>query len=812
MQLHYTTEEVRGLVAEGACLNYPAPTTRDVAEATDVLEGVEELIAKLPAGDRFAALSEIALQTGHALWIPVAHNCRLSAGVSIEECGTLSFAVRGEGDAPVPYFAARQAAAHALLNRAAIPGGDLPAPEENGFAFTTGSIGTVADFPDGEGSENMLGGDTESGGQDGEDLPSIGSERSEGAVDFALKGLAGDEPSDLAVEGLAHPEGGSIRYLGRQGGGACDVAVAASDADPADENTLRRRTPHPEWRERLEELRAGGELPADLLNDAATLLDEADDGGGCVHPEGFLAELSRRRGAAALTDEDLDTEKRARRLGALGADSVEAASLGRLASSGRAHLRAVGRTCEILLVPEDSPAELVAEAAERSRRAGIEERKNARRRRLPAILDTLLEPARALSLDAVLCSLGGSAHKGFLRRMVSDGRLEARKVEGEVILAGCGTDKAVFRSAARLAKRARRESFANRKAAASRARERGSKAFAAPVVPFGGKKMRPGELAGALEIERAKVAARDSGRAEARVRQPGSWDCEVAVGREGAIHVLPIRRREVRVFPGSSESGVCHAWPVSITTVLHDPAGSFEAQLAEERAAGFGPRPRTSPERADRLPEAERESGPDPQGSVAGRSCLEAERRGEAVIGTYGRGVPGPSRSPRQRANARRRVAGTVARKNARRKAEDDAKARRDALACRAAWREALKIHLAALPATDRLELFLKIEGRRELAALELRAADPDALREAARELAGAGRIKIRRGRSSGKVFLEAGALDHRARARLEKELLNVMALAKPGRIKIPKGTRLARRVAAARWVMTRAKPGASAA
>lgn len=67
MELRYTTEEVRDLVAEGACLNYPAPTMRDVDEATDVLEGVEELVAKLPAGERFATLSGIASRVGDAL-------------------------------------------------------------------------------------------------------------------------------------------------------------------------------------------------------------------------------------------------------------------------------------------------------------------------------------------------------------------------------------------------------------------------------------------------------------------------------------------------------------------------------------------------------------------------------------------------------------------------------------------------------------------------------------------------------------------------------------------------------------------------
>lgn len=233
-----------------------------------------------------------------------------------------------------------------------------------------------------------------------------------------------------------------------------------------------------------------------------------------------------------------------------------------------------------------------------------------------------------------------------MRRLIKGGYLEARTIEGEIILCDNGAAEPVFRRAARLARRVRSEAFSNKKIAAARARERGSKAFAAPMVPFGGTKVGAGELAGVLELEEARQAARDSGHTAARVDRPGSWDCEISVGREGAIHVLPIRRREVRVFraPGA---GAYHAWPVSITTVLHDPDGSFESQLAEERAAGFGQRRQTSSGWADRLPESGRESGPSPEGAAAtGRSFLDAERRGEAVIGTYGRGIPNPSRSP----------------------------------------------------------------------------------------------------------------------------------------------------------------------
>lgn len=324
------------------------------------------------------------------------------------------------------------------------------------------------------------------------------------------------------------------------------------------------------------------------------------------------------------------------------------------------------------------------------------------------------------------------------------------------------------------------------------------------MVPFGGTKVGAGELAEALELEEARQAARDSGRTAARVEHPGSWDCEISVGQEGTIHVLPVRRREVRIFraPGAE---AYHAWPVSVTTVLYDPDGSFEGQLAEERAAGFGRGPESFSGWADRLPESGRESGPSPEGAAAtGRSFLDAERGGEAVIGTYGRGIPNPSRSPRQRAAARRRFGGIVARAEAEARTEARAKVRRAAQARKTAWDAALSIHLASLPAADRLELFLQLGGRRQFAALEHSAKDPKGLKLAARELAEAGRIKVRRGLSSGKVVLEASEdLDRKG---LEKELLKVMALAEPGEIEVPKGTRLARRVAATKAALTRAR------
>lgn len=692
MYFEYTPEEVRELVAESPVLSYRAATAEDILTVADILEGTEELIAKLQPAARREILGDLAPEIGEddELWIPVASNCRRSVGVSVSPGGLLSFAVRGESEGLVSYFAARRAAAHALSGRAVVDEAALPVLEGNGPAHAAGlaaASGFASDDPEWS-SEEIL--------DDGLD---VGGERETGAVDFALKGLAGDEPSDLAADGLAHPAGVSVRYLGNTSEIAAGFAADAGTGDAGGEPGL-----HPDWRERLETLREGGELPTDLVDDARSLVEEIGSEAGEAQfvgfaPSGFFAELTRRRAAAYLTAEDLNVHSRAERLGAMEPTLVADGVVGRLSTAGRAHLRNISG--ELLLVPAGASPELVAQAAERSRERKVRERELAGECLLRDTLAPLLEDARAFSLKAVLGRLGGPAHKDFLRRLVGGGELEARKVEGEVVLAVGGAAESVFLRAARLARRVRSESFSNRKAAAARARERGSEAFAAPVVPFG--------------------------------------------------------------------------------------------------------------DVANHLPrQAERESGPDPEGSYArrGRCPLEAERSGEAVIGTYGRGVPGPSRSPRQREAARRRVARVVARA----KVEARVKARATALACKAAWDAALAIHLASLPATGRLELFLALRGRQEFVVLERSAKDSEGLRRAARELAEAGRVKVRRGRrgeARGKVFLEAAAdLD---RKELERDLLRVMARAKPDEILVPRGTRLARRVAATRGALTKAALGRAA-
>ena len=115
MHLEYTPEEVRTLTEEHEALDFTTATADDLAEATDVLEGVEELISKLDPATRREAVEPVGVPVGDLVWIPVANNCTRSAGVAVSPGGILSFAVRGEGEGLASYFAARQAVTHALL-------------------------------------------------------------------------------------------------------------------------------------------------------------------------------------------------------------------------------------------------------------------------------------------------------------------------------------------------------------------------------------------------------------------------------------------------------------------------------------------------------------------------------------------------------------------------------------------------------------------------------------------------------------------------------------------------------------------------
>ena len=158
MHAEYTPEEVRKLIEEHEPLEYGSDTAADLTEATDVLEGVEKLIAKLDPAIRRETVESLNIPVGDQAWIPVANNCRRSASVAVAVDGTLSFIVRGKDEEPTSYFAARQAVVHALSS--VQPEADRPILEqslreeplvkllkENGWAMAAGR--TLADI-DGE--------------------------------------------------------------------------------------------------------------------------------------------------------------------------------------------------------------------------------------------------------------------------------------------------------------------------------------------------------------------------------------------------------------------------------------------------------------------------------------------------------------------------------------------------------------------------------------------------------------------------------------------------------------------------------------
>ncbi len=113
----YTAASVRALIEGIEPLKVGAPSEENLEVAVETLEGLEELLTRLPAAERRAAISGVAIESGDALWVPAARNCRLSVGVAIEGDGLLSFAVGDEnadGGALTTHFSAKTAAAHAL--------------------------------------------------------------------------------------------------------------------------------------------------------------------------------------------------------------------------------------------------------------------------------------------------------------------------------------------------------------------------------------------------------------------------------------------------------------------------------------------------------------------------------------------------------------------------------------------------------------------------------------------------------------------------------------------------------------------------
>ena len=612
-------------------------------------------------------------------------------------------------------------------------------------------------------------------------------------IDFALKGIVGDEPSDLDIEGLGHPEDLRVSYIGgapiEQDEDGAEILNDGDDVGGGSEIIAEEAGELSGYigLTGFDPTRAGAladELGEELVSLARKIAEEL---GAEADPTEFLAEFRARQ--VELTNEDRDILDCSRRLGGLADPQTEAASVCRLASAGEANLRLVEG--ELLLIPAGADPALVAEAARRSREA--REGRSRRQANQDCISRALKSLAGApASLEALTGRLEMSPAEGkdLLRKIVRGGEISCRKVGERVILGEMGMSARDAHRTAAVARAAEKASFANMKESARRARKRGSKAFPAPMVPFGGTKVAPAELPKVLELERARTAARDSGRTEARVEHPGSWDCEIVAG-SGGVHVLPVYRREADVFLGVE--GAFHCWPVSETIVVNDPESFFANQLEEEQTAAKLSRravrrtEAAATDPADKLPEAERESGPDQRGASAPREYRDSDRGGEALLAS--KGATNPSRTDRQRKDAQRRV--------------NRALAKGEISPSRRAWNTALAIHLGQIEnLAERLELMLQTKGRQEWKKLEKGSSNPAELKAAARQLADAGRLKALRGRQSGSLHIEAVAeLSDAARKELERALLRLMVT---GRVPVPKGTRLARRVAAHRGVLRR--------
>ncbi len=181
--------------------------------------------------------------------------------------------------------------------------------------------------------------------------------------------------------------------------------------------------------------------------------------------------------------------------------------------------------------------------------------------------------------------------------------------------------------------------------------------------------------------------------------------------------------------------------------------------------------------------ELERRSGPEPDSRFAS-SALEAERSGEAVIHTASGRDLAPSRNPKQRAAAIRRLNRSLNKGSV--TAEEGA------------WNTALATHLVGMedPAL-RLELQLRAKGARAFNELLKGTNNPDELRAAARKLTDDGKIVVARDEKRGHVLTAvAGPLADEERATLLTVLMTVMV---ESRISVPKGTGLERRLGAFR-------------
>ena len=187
----------------------------------------------------------------------------------------------------------------------------------------------------------------------------------------------------------------------------------------------------------------------------------------------------------------------------------------------------------------------------------------------------------------------------------------------------------------------------------------------------------------------------------------------------------------------------------------------------------------------------ETESGPDPRGASAPRDYADATRL-DAVIPTASGRPLAPSRNARQKAAAGWRVGKALARAAKSGLTPEDV-----------AWRTAVSLHLSGVedPA-ERLLLLLQAKGRKSWTKLEAGSADPAELKKAARALADSGSLKAQKGKTSGNLYVSAASeLASHEREELERTLLRLMVT---GRVTVPTGTALARRVAAHKGVIRR--------
>ena len=759
----YTATEVRELVAGLPVLKIEAGAEASEVEALrDALEGADQLVRELPKGERAEALVDDAQVVGRSLWVPVVKNCRLSAGLSLSGDDELSFAVKGDGDELVEYFSAREAMMHVISGAAQVRGQDLPAPEENGRNTRKAAATRTVAAPDASGVSCK-------------DLIPQEDESRDRAPDADV------DRDDVASDGLGQPAGG-VRYLG----------VGPSLEDPAETAPAVRGTRgvHPDWRVRLSCLILARRLPSGATGDVVRLIEFL--GEVEATPDEFVRTLAAWR--AALSGEDLAGLSKLDGAGALPASEFSTGCVRRLAEGERASVRRVHG--ELLLVsrdPDRPGRALVADALKAAREVReLQDADEAFRLSERVRTELSARPRRPATLEAIVSTIAPlcGGREGALRevgKLVRGGTLSAHWSGGRVFLSMGEASPEDLARASRLADDAQGQARANKKATA-RARRDGKMglssrleadgapedvvrfwrsfeykegrpgefkaAFAAPVVPYGGTPVDPQEQPEILRLERARVAARDSGRVSAEVTLAGEWGYRLyRFGRTVCARLTMLSRRS-RLFLSAHAA---HCWPEQDTEVLFDPDGSFDAQVAEERVAagkaptGMAPKAGAigATDWADRLPKAEVPSGPDPEGSYAKRSRdpFAAERRGEPIIATKSGKALAPSLRPRQRERAKRRVAAIVRDGGHRATKVDDGAGPTKEL--RALRDRALLEHLAALPVAERLELYLALYGPKEISVLKERAADPTGLLLAACELKRAGRIEIEDGRMS---------------------------------------------------------------